>query len=166
MVLDVAATVSADRKYVTLTLRPQLSTLVALRDFTFQSNAGAQIGPTTGGGTGDITGDTTNDLIVGTSFLPSLGVQQPEVQITEVRTTVSVPDGGTLLLGGQTLAGEIELEAGTPVLSKIPFLKRLFTNRSMAKDEQVLLILVKPTIIIQREIEQQQFPLLSSRTAK
>jgi general secretion pathway protein D len=144
---------------VTLTLRPQLSTLVALRDFSFQNTA-----DTPGSVIGDdiIGGDTTGDVI-SNSFLPNLAVQQPEVQITEVRTTVSVPDGGTLLLGGQTIAGETEIEAGVPVLSKIPFLKRLFTNRSMAKDEQVLLILVKPTIIIQREIEQQQFPLLSSR---
>src|SRR3954451_25471412 len=35
--LDVQATVSADRKYVTLTMRPQQSNLVALRDFTFQN---------------------------------------------------------------------------------------------------------------------------------
>ena len=68
-----------------------------------------------------------------------------------------------LLLGGTTISGEIEREAGVPVLSEIPFLKRAFTNRSYAKDEQVLLILVKPTIIIQREIEQQSFPLLTSR---
>jgi hypothetical protein len=33
----------------------------------------------------------------------------------------------------------------------------------MAKDEQVLLILVKPTILITREIEQKQFPLLTSK---
>ena len=89
--------------------------------------------------------------------------QSPILQITEVSTTVSVPDGGTLLPGGQTLAGEVEREAGVPVLSKIPFLKRLFTNTSMAKDEQVLLILVKPTIVIQREQEQRQFPLLTSK---
>src|SRR5439155_19525305 len=94
---------------------------------------------------------------------PTGFVQEPELQITEVRTTVSVPDGGTLLLGGQTLVGEVEKEAGVPIVSKIPFLKRLFTNRSMAKDEQVLLILVKPTIIISREIEQRQFPRLSSK---
>ena len=93
-------------------------------------------------------------------------IQQPIVQRTQINTTVSVPDGGTLLLGGQTLAGEIEREAGVPVLSKIPFLKRLFTNRSMAKDEQVLLILVKPTIVIQREQEQRQFPLLSTKFAQ
>jgi type II secretory pathway component GspD/PulD (secretin) len=90
-------------------------------------------------------------------------LQLPEIQITRVNTTVSVPDGGTLLLGGQTIAGEQERETGVPVLSKIPFLKRLFTNRGIAKDEQVLLILVKPTIIIQREQEQRQFPLLTTR---
>jgi hypothetical protein len=33
----------------------------------------------------------------------------------------------------------------------------------MAKDESILLILVKPTIIIEREIEQKQFPLLNSK---
>ena len=53
--------------------------------------------------------------------------------------------------------------AGTPILSKIPFLRRLFTNRSEAKDELVLLILVKPTILIEREIENQQFPMLTSK---
>jgi len=36
VVSDVQATVSADEKYVTLTMRPQLSTLLALRSFTFQ----------------------------------------------------------------------------------------------------------------------------------
>ena len=71
--------------------------------------------------------------------------------------------GGTLLLGGETIAGEAAREQGLPVLSKIPFLKRLFTNTSNAKDEQVALILVKPTILIQREQEDKAFPLLSNR---
>lgn len=148
--LDVQATVSSDRKYVTLTLRPDVATLLNLQNFQVaQATAGgAQAGGGQGGGQAG----------VATGF-----VQQPELQITQVRTTVSVPDGGTLLLGGQTLAAEIEREAGVPVLSKIPFLKRLFTNRSMAKDDQVLLILVKPTIIIQREQEQKQFPMLSDK---
>ena len=51
-----------------------------------------------------------------------------------------------------------------PILSKIPFLKRLFTNRGFAKDDQVLLILVKPTIIIQRERESEQFPGLNTKS--
>ena len=33
----------------------------------------------------------------------------------------------------------------------------------MVKDEQVLLILVKPTIIIQRVVEAREFPLLSTK---
>ncbi len=154
VLLDVSATVSADRKYVTLTLRPELSNLLDIENFTFQ-----QGGSTIPGGT------TASPIVVGgvTGQAPTGTIQVPEIQLTEVKTTVSVPDGGTLLLGGQTLAGEVEKEAGVPVLSKIPFLKRLFTNRSMAKDEQILLILVKPTILIEKEIEQKQFPLLTSK---
>ena len=41
VLLDVQATVSSDRKYVTLTLRPQLATLLDLLPFTFQSAAAA-----------------------------------------------------------------------------------------------------------------------------
>lgn len=149
VLLDVQATVSADRKYVTLTLRPQLATLLALVPFSFQTGSSAAATDTGFGFIG--------------SAAPSGTIQEPELQITEVKTTVSVPDGGTLLLGGQTVAGETEREIGVPVLSKIPFLKRLFTNRSMAKDEQILLILVRPTIILQREVEQKQFPLLTSK---
>ena len=40
-VSDVQATVSADRKYVTLTMRPQLTTLLDLRSFTFQQGNAA-----------------------------------------------------------------------------------------------------------------------------
>ncbi|MCC6424751.1 MAG: hypothetical protein IT447_14850 [Phycisphaerales bacterium] len=152
VLLDVQATVSSDRKYVTLTLRPQLARILNIFTFTFASSQ------VTSGSTNTSTGDGAATQLTGFGT-----IQQPELQITEVRTTVSVPDSGTLLIGGQTLAGEIEREAGVPVLSKIPFLKRLFTNRSVAKDDQVLLILVKPTIIIQREQEEKQFPLLSSQ---
>jgi type II secretory pathway component GspD/PulD (secretin) len=152
ILLDVQGTVSADRKYVTLTLRPTLSRLAALTTFTVQSAA-------------QVTGDDDDDTPV-QSGIATATVQQPIVERTLVRTTVTVPDGGTLLLGGQTLAGEIEREAGVPILSKVPFLKRLFTNRSTAKDEQVLLILVKPTIIIAKEQERKQFPVLSTRVGQ
>jgi type II secretory pathway component GspD/PulD (secretin) len=69
-----------------------------------------------------------------------------------------VPDGGTLLIGGQKLASEAEVEAGVPVLSKIPILKRLYSSRTTVKDEQTLLILVKPQILIQPEQEEMAFP--------
>ena len=80
-------------------------------------------------------------------------VRYPETEISRVETRVSVPDGGTLLLGGQKLTAEVELESGVPVLSKIPFFGRLFSNRSKLKDQKILLILVRPTIILPDEAE-------------
>jgi len=80
-------------------------------------------------------------------------VQTPEQETSNLTTRVSVPDRGTLLLGGQRITAEIETEAGVPILSKIPLLGRLFTNRSKVKDSKVLLILVKPVIILQEEEE-------------
>jgi len=134
-VLDVEATVSADRRYVTMTVRPQV---LLLKGFTEYSISSAT----------DPNGGTT-----------SVGViQLPEIVIQELKTTVSVPDGGTLLLGGQKLTGELQREKGVPLLSKIPIIKRAFTNRSMVRDEQTLLILIKPKIIIQAEEEERQFP--------
>jgi len=59
-------------------------------------------------------------------------LQLPTSDVTIVQTSCSVPDGATLLLGGQTLAGDNTREQGVPVLSKIPFLKRLFTNRALS----------------------------------
>jgi len=56
-------------------------------------------------------------------------------------------------LGGQKMTTEVEIEAGVPGLSKLPLIGRLFRNRSMVKDHKILLILVKPTIILQEEAE-------------
>ena len=89
-------------------------------------------------------------------------LQLPRFSSTSIGTTVTVPDRGWLLLGGLNQAGETEAEAGVPIISKIPILKRAYTNRSRVKDERTLLILVKPTIIIQGEIEEEAFPNLVS----
>jgi type II secretory pathway component GspD/PulD (secretin) len=77
----------------------------------------------------------------------------PETEYSQVQTRVSVPDGGTLLLGGQKITAEIEMETATPVLGKLPLIGRLFRNRAMVKDQKVLLILVRPTIILEEEAD-------------
>ena len=81
----------------------------------------------------------------------------PVLEIAEVQTRVSVPDGGTLLIGGQKLGAEVNREAGVPGLSKMPVIGRLFSNRSKVKDQDILLILVKPSIILQEEAEREYF---------
>jgi general secretion pathway protein D len=149
------ALVSADHKYVTLDMDPQLDSFLGFNTFQFQVSGTT---PTT------TTNPTTGATIIGTGgfVAPTLSIQEATEEKTEVRTRVTVPDGGTLMLGGVTIAGEVNLEAGVPGLSKIPFLKRLTTNTSEANDEVILLILVKPTILIDKEIEAKNFPLLTS----
>ena len=88
-------------------------------------------------------------------------IQLPTLSVTRVQTTVTVPDQGTVLLGGQRLISEFEVETGVPVLSKLPILGRFFSNRIESREEQTLLILIKPTILIQSEQEQSAFPGLS-----
>jgi len=129
--LQVNATASADRRYVVMNLHPDLVTLDGIDTFGSLPSANGNGGTIFGG----------------------VFVQLPRISKTEVYTMVSIPDGGTLLVGGQKLIGETEIEAGVPILSKIPGLNRLFTNRSVVKDERTLLILVRPKIIIQKEIE-------------
>jgi len=134
-IMDVRGTVSADRRYVTLEVRPQLSELIGFRPYATQSQIEAD-------------GSRTD---IGILLLPTISVQ-------ELMTVVSVPDGGTLLLGGQKTSGEIEREKGVPLLSKVPIINRAFTNRGTVRDEETILIMIKPRIIIHREEEDRFFP--------
>jgi len=68
-------------------------------------------------------------------------------------------------LGGHKLASEQDKEAGVPILSKIPIIGRLFTNRSSVRDQKILLILVKPTILLQEEAEQEAIAALEEPIA-
>jgi len=89
-------------------------------------------------------------------------VRLPETETSSLMTRVSVPDRGTLLLGGQRITAEVDKESGVPILSKIPVIGRLFGNRSKVKDHKILLIMVKPTIILQEEREAEAIAALES----
>jgi general secretion pathway protein D len=99
-----------------------------------------------------ITPDKKN-VLLNNFGLGDMSIEFPETEISKVQTRVSVPDGGTLLLGGQKVTAEVELESGVPILSKIPYIGRMFSNRSTIRDQKILLILVQPTIILQEEAE-------------
>jgi len=52
------------------------------------------------------------------------GVQLPTAAVQDLQTTVSVPDGGTVVVGGQTTADK----GGAPILSKVPLITKLTSN--------------------------------------
>ena len=135
--LLVEGTISADRRYVTLNVDAGVSRIDGFAQTAVTAVAGGQL---------------VNSADTATF------IQLPQVTVTRVRTTVTVPDQGTILLGGQRLITEFDVETGVPVLSKIPVINRFFTNRIESKEEQTLLILLKPTVLIQNEQEQRHFP--------
>ena len=69
-------------------------------------------------------------------------------------TTVSVPDGGTVLLGGIKRLNEGRNEFGVPLLSKVPYINRLFRNVAIGRETDSLMMMVTPRIIIQEEEEE------------
>ncbi len=131
--LNITPTIMHDKKHVLLNIVTELRDFLGWQPFDIQV-------PILGGGQGAAEGNVYTILL-------------PETEISRVETRVSVPDGGTLLLGGQKLTAEVEKESGVPVVSKIPVIGRLFRNRSVVKDSKILLVLVKPSIILQEEQE-------------
>ncbi len=81
-------------------------------------------------------------------------IQRPIFEIVSVATTVSVPDGGTVLLGGIKRLREGRNMAGVPILNKIPYVSRLFKNTGVGRETQSLMLMVTPRIIIQEEEEE------------
>jgi len=136
-VMLIDGTVTADRRYVVLNVDTTVGTIDGFRLVPVTAVAGGQL----------VNSQQVNS-----------GIEAPTITVTRVQTTVTVPDQGTILLGGQRLITESEVETGVPVLSKIPILNRFFTNRTESREEQTLLILLKPTILIQNEEEERAYP--------
>ncbi len=137
--LTVTPIISQDKKHVLLNITALVSEFVQLDVYHIE---------TPYGGAATV---TSTIAVPGQPAVLAYDVQTPETETSTVQTRVSVPDGGTLLLGGLKITAETEIEAGVPILSKIPILGRAFDNRSKIKDNKILLILVKPTIILQTE---------------
>ena len=67
---------------------------------------------------------------------------------------MSVPDGGSVLLGGIKRLKEGRKMAGVPILNKIPYVSRLFKNSGVGRETESLMLMVTPRIIIQEEEEE------------
>lgn len=162
--VNVQAVVSNDRRFVRLTLVPFFSQIGSVREFQFEgsktsrtksSDEKTEAKEKNNTGLIDLTTDNkalrTNELELASN---GTTIQQPEFLFTTVTTTVSVPDGGTVLLGGIKRLREGRNEYGVPILSKIPYVNRLFKNVGLGRTTDSLMLMVTPRIIIQEEEEQ------------
>ncbi len=152
--LTVQAVVSSDRRFVRLTIVPFFSTIGDVEEFTF---TGSKTTRNTSSSTAKKKGDDEdenskeNDTEVSEE---GTTVQLPTFSFVTVTTTVSVPDGGTVLLGGIKRMQEQRIERGIPILSKIPYISRLFKNVGIGRTTTSLMLMVTPRIIIQEEEEE------------
>ena len=152
--LSVQAVVSPDRRYVRLTLVPFFSEIRDVNEFTFEGSSTSTEDrtdsneETAAGGTANSSSNNSSNFTQGTT------IQLPTFAFTTVTTTVSVPDGGTVLLGGVKRLNEQRDEIGTPFLSKLPYVSRLFKNVAIGRETESLMLMVTPRIIIQQEEEE------------
>ncbi len=147
--MTVQATVSSDRRFVRLTIVPFFSNIGEVSTFTFEGSATTRESSSSDGPADDTT-DRSNQRETVTS---GTTVQLPTFSFVTVTTTVSVPDGGTILLGGIKRLSEGRSEFGVPILSKLPYINRLFRNVGIGRETQSLMMMVTPRIIIQEEEE-------------
>ncbi|MGC8641376.1 MAG: type II secretory pathway, component PulD, partial [Isosphaeraceae bacterium] len=133
--LMVTPVVSADRRYIRMTLSPTFNTIQGFTTISVPAAVG-------GSGLG------------GASAAINATIQLPQTLTTMISTTVTVPDGGTVLLGGVKQLQEQRLEYGVPVLSKIPWIDRLFRNVGIGRQSSSILLMVTPRIIILEEEEE------------
>ncbi|MDP7015807.1 MAG: general secretion pathway protein GspD [Pirellulaceae bacterium] len=147
--LSVQAVVSSDRRFVRLTLVPFFSQIGDVDTFTFQGTTTTD----SGSNVVDDMGNPVDAIDNITTTSAGSTVQLPTFAFTTVSTTVSVPDGGTVLLGGIKRLREGRTERGVPMLSKLPYISRLFKNVGIGRETQTLMLMVTPRIIIQEEEE-------------
>ena len=124
-ILDVQPFVSADQRYITLVLQPQMRKLLELNNFDFSSDP--------------------EEFIIGPDPDPVIRgrrIQIPVTALYSLATTVTVPNGGTLLVGGFSEVEHRRGTAGIPILEHIPLLGRLFRGFNRGEARRTLFILV------------------------
>jgi type II secretory pathway component GspD/PulD (secretin)/tetratricopeptide (TPR) repeat protein len=140
--MTIQGVVSADRRFVRLNISPTLTNL---------ASAIVPLFPVTTFITPVFEGGAQGQPVPFTQF-----VQQPAFATVTIQTTVMVPDGGTVILGGLKTLSEGRNEFGPPVLSKLPYIDRLFRNVGYGREAQSLLLMVTPRVIVNAEEEERQ----------
>jgi len=150
--MTVQAVVSDDRRYVRLTIVPFFSQIGEVNTFTFEGSETTSTSSDTTDEDDDGNDETNN--AANNVTRSGTTVQLPTFEVISVATTVSVPDGGTVLLGGIKRLREGRNEFGVPLLGKVPYIDRLFRNVGIGRETDSLMMMVTPHIIIQEEEEE------------
>lgn len=129
-ILEVRPTVSHDRRYVTLEVKPTLATELPPRIPAPVTLAGG---------------------------FTSIPIELPVITVQKLRATVTIPDGGTVMLGGLKNYDEFEGVSGVPFLLHVPILNNLFRRQAFQELRASLVVLLKANITVIRDEEKRKF---------
>ncbi len=134
VILDVDPVISPDKKYITLDVRPTMATLIGGVISTILISLGS---------------------FTSVAFEVPIGV--PQISLQQSFTSVTVPNGGTVLLGGFKSLSEAKYNSRIPFLGEIPIIKNLFRRKAQYSEKRSLVLLITARIINPREEEARQF---------
>ena len=134
VILDVDPTISHDKKYVTLDVKPTLATLIGGIISTINISLGS---------------------FTNVAFQVPIGI--PQISLQQAFTSVTVPNGGTVLLGGFKGMQHGKFNSYLPIIGKIPILKNLARRKATISEKRSLVILLTARIVDLRGEEERRF---------
>ncbi len=88
----------------------------------------------------------TNDNIIGQEEIS--GNQVPVISTQEITTSVRVPNGSTIVLGGLITEDKDDAQEGIPYLARVPVLGALLGGRTRkAKEKRELIVMIQPVVV-------------------
>jgi type II secretory pathway component GspD/PulD (secretin) len=140
-IIEVKPIVSADLKYITMEVRPAMTSLTPPYTLPNLRQLHPQV-------------INPGSVAIGPS---EPYFELPDIQYQTAHTTVVVPDGGTILIGGYMTGQSIAGTSEVPILSKIPIIGALFRQKPTAEQRQVSLILIRAYITVLGQEEKEKF---------
>ncbi|MHC4262397.1 MAG: type II secretion system protein GspD [Planctomycetota bacterium] len=116
VVLEVRPTITQDRRYIRMEIRPTVAEVASLTPFS--TNLGGTVGQ-------------------------PVEFELPELEVQSIATTAVIPDGGSILLGGLNTIRNVERRAEVPWLAKIPVVGFFFKEEGYNDEKESLMILIK-----------------------
>jgi type II secretory pathway component GspD/PulD (secretin) len=128
-ILEVRPTISHDRKYVVLEIQPTLAEQL----------------------------DSEVAVLRLSGNFTEVPVELPVLAVTKIKTTVTVPDGGTVLVGGLKREITQKSQIGIPGFLDIPIVNLLWGRKGNAVMRSNLFVLINAKITIVHEEEARLF---------
>ena len=75
------------------------------------------------------------------------GVAVPKIDTQKLTTTVIVPDGATILMGGLISQTDSKASSGIPFISTIPLMGNLFKSTTDDTERRELVVMIQPSVV-------------------